>query len=176
MTPVASNDHHKPDAQLQVLDVPPHEWVTVLTYGNRGFSGEDASRGKPDLLNGIKVICPVQPLRGKYSCWRLTQISLMSHSILSHSEGRWPSSRTLGWDAVDAAALGAWSCSQGGLCSVSEHSVQTNGEAAYGKTVWFWHPLLVSSRRRRVGPTGLRQSISADDGDKNEFVAGEITA
>ena len=29
-------------------------------------------------------------------------------------EGRWPSSRTLGRDAVDAAASGAWSCWQGG--------------------------------------------------------------
>jgi hypothetical protein len=28
---------------------------------------------------------------------------------------------------------------------VSEHSVQTTGEAAYGKAVWSWHPLLVSS-------------------------------
>jgi hypothetical protein len=34
---------------------------------------------------------------------------------------------------------------QGGLWSVSEHSVQTTGEAAYGKAVWSWHPLLVSS-------------------------------
>jgi len=25
---------------------------------------------------------------------------------------------------------------------------------AYGKTVWSWHPLLVSSQRRHVGPTG----------------------
>jgi hypothetical protein len=29
------------------------------------------------------------------------------------------------------------------------------------------------SWRRCVGPTGLRQAISVDDGDKNEFVAGE---
>jgi hypothetical protein len=104
--------------------------------------------------------------------------------ILRHPvpvEGRWPSSRTLGRDAVDAAALGAWWCSQGGLCSVSEHSVQTTGAnarldppksgfgrrrskqsrvAAYGKSVWFWHPLLVSSWRRRVDPTGFRQSFN----------------
>jgi hypothetical protein len=51
----------------------------------------------------------------------------------------------VGRDAVDAAASGAWWCSQGGPWSVSEHSAQTTGEAAYGKTVWFWHPLLVSS-------------------------------
>src|SRR5882724_3999441 len=33
-------------------------------------------------------------------------------------------------------------------------------DAAYGKTVWSWHPLLVSSRRRRVDPTGFRQSFN----------------
>jgi len=42
-------------------------------------------------------------------------------------EGRWPSSRTLG---RDAAASGAWWCWQGGLWSVSEHSVQTTGANA----------------------------------------------
>src|SRR4030088_738535 len=83
--------------------------------------------------------------------------------------------RTLGWDAVDAAASGAQvNCRAGfGLSQTRErpNGAQTNDAFAYGKTVWFWHPLLVLSRRRRVGPTGLRQSISADDGDKNEFVA-----
>jgi hypothetical protein len=75
-------------------------------------------------------------------------------------EGRWPSSRTLGRVAVDAAALGAWSCWQGGLRFVSEHNVRTTGAEAYGKAVWFWHPLLVSSRRRNVDPTGFRQSFN----------------
>ena len=75
-------------------------------------------------------------------------------------EGRWPSSRTLGRVAVDAAASGAWSCSQGGPWSVSGHNVRTTGEAAYGKAVWFWHPLLVSSWRRNVDPTGFRQSFN----------------
>src|SRR6267143_3808216 len=35
-----------------------------------------------------------------------------------------------------------------------------NRVAAYGKSVWFWHPLLVSSWRRRVDPTGFRQSFN----------------
>ena len=47
-----------------------------------------------------------------------------------------------------------------GLWSVSEHSVRTTGTDAYGKTVWSWHPLLVSSRRRCVDPTGFRQSFN----------------
>jgi hypothetical protein len=32
--------------------------------------------------------------------------------------------------------------------------------AAYGEVVWSWHPLLMSSRRRRVGPTGLKQPFN----------------
>jgi hypothetical protein len=31
--------------------------------------------------------------------------------------------------------------------------------AAYGEVVWFWHPLLMSSLRRCVGPTGLSQVL-----------------
>src|SRR3954447_22006695 len=31
---------------------------------------------------------------------------------------------------------------------------ETNGACADGKTVWSWHPLLVSSWRRQLGPTG----------------------
>src|SRR5216683_3405066 len=32
--------------------------------------------------------------------------------------------------------------------------------SADGKAVWFWHPLLVLNLRRRVGPTGLRQTFN----------------
>jgi hypothetical protein len=31
--------------------------------------------------------------------------------------------------------------------------------AAYGEVVWSWHPLLMLSLRRCVGPTGLRQVL-----------------
>ena len=53
------------------------------------------------------------------------------------------------------------------------NGAQTTDVEADGKAVWSWHPLLMLSWRRCVGPTGLRQAISVDDGDKNEFVAGE---
>jgi hypothetical protein len=43
---------------------------------------------------------------------------------------------------------------------VSGHSAQTTGAEAYGKAVWFWHPWLVSSRRRKIDPTGFRQSFN----------------
>jgi hypothetical protein len=63
--------------------------------------------------------------------------------------GRWA------WDAVDAAASGAQVIA--GRVSTREQSNggQTNGADADGKTVWSWHPLLVSSWRRHVGPTGF---------------------
>jgi hypothetical protein len=75
-------------------------------------------------------------------------------------EGRWPSSRTLGRVAVDAAALGAWWCSQGGPWFVSGHSVQTTGAEAYGKAVWFWHPWLVSSWRRLFESNRVRPAVN----------------
>jgi hypothetical protein len=76
------------------------------------------------------------------------------------------------------AASGAWSWSQGGLWSVSEHSAQTTGEAAYGKTVWSWHPLLVLSLAKAVStrPGADEPSNSRGDGDKKELVAGESAA
>ena len=39
-------------------------------------------------------------------------------------------------------------------CERVSRARKTNGAEADGKSVWSWHPLLVSSRRRRVGPTG----------------------
>ncbi|WMT72395.1 hypothetical protein [Bradyrhizobium sp. Ash2021] len=39
-----------------------------------------------------------------------------------------------------------------GRFSVSDQGAQTIDVAAYGKTVWSWHPLLVSSRRRFYEP------------------------
>jgi hypothetical protein len=38
---------------------------------------------------------------------------------------------------------------------------QTNGAEAYGKTVWSWHPLLVSSRRRFCEPDRVQQIVNS---------------
>jgi hypothetical protein len=43
---------------------------------------------------------------------------------------------------------------------VSGHSVQTTGAEAYGKAVWSWHPLLVSSRRRQFESNRVRPAIN----------------
>ena len=49
--------------------------------------------------------------------------------------------------------------------------------AAYGEVVWFWHPWLMSSQRRRVGPTGLKTNLNPlATVTKKEFVAGKSTS
>jgi hypothetical protein len=55
----------------------------------------------------FKLICPVQSRPQKYSASRRPQINPTTLAIPSREEGRWPSSRTLGRVAVDAAASGA---------------------------------------------------------------------
>src|SRR3979490_415890 len=78
------------------------------------------------------------------------------------TEGRIRIVRDAGRDAVDAAASGGQvNCRAGfGLSQTRERSngVLTNGAEAYGEAVWSWHPLLVSSRWRNVGPTGCGRS------------------
>ena len=88
------------------------------------------------------------------------QIRSITFAVSSLNEGRWPSSRTLGWDAVDAAASGAQGIA--GRFAVSDSQARrTNDADAYGKTVWFWHPLLVSSRRRfSLAQPGLTKSFN----------------
>jgi hypothetical protein len=39
-------------------------------------------------------------------------------------------------------------------------TILTDAEA-YGEVVWVWHPLLVSNRRRSVGPTGRGYSVNS---------------
>ena len=73
-----------------------------------------ALRAPPNFHSQINVICPVQPRLKKYSASPLPQITPTNPAIPSRLEGRWPSSRTLGRVAVDAAASGAWWCWQGG--------------------------------------------------------------
>jgi len=65
-------------------------------------------------------------------------------------------------------SVGAQEVVAGRVSRERSASAQTNGAkarkacwrrrvAAYGEGVWFWYPLLMSSLRRCVGPTGLGQ-------------------
>src|SRR6476620_9473860 len=51
-------------------------------------------------------------------------------------------------------------------------SVQDDRRFCVGKTVWFWHPLLVLNSRRLVGPTGQTKPQSAGDGDNKNSSPG----
>jgi len=80
-----------------------------------------------------------------------------AHSAkISGHKGRIAIVTDAGRDAVDAAASGTYVIA-GRVDETCERSngALTNEVAADGEAVWSWHPLLVSSWRRRVGPTGL---------------------
>jgi hypothetical protein len=77
--------------------------------------------------------CPAPPAK-IFCLTRRANQNYESRYLIPH-EGRWPSSRTLGSDAVDAAASGARTGSQGGFNSVSDAGAQTNGaKSAFAKT------------------------------------------
>jgi hypothetical protein len=85
----------------------------------------------------------------KYFAGPVGQIGGLTPRV-SPTEGRIAIVTNAGWDAVDAAAS-ARMVSQGESLVSDQPARRTNGAKAYGKTVWSWHPLLVSSPRRRVG-------------------------
>src|SRR6476660_9139002 len=156
-----------PCAQPMFFSAPPRVTGAEEQSAVRPSSSRSKIAGaKGDFLersifaSNFKVICPVQSRPQKYSASRETQITLTHPAILSRLEERWPSSRTLGRVAVDAAASGAWRRSQGGLWFVSGRSVQTTGAEAYGKAVWFWHPWLVSSWRRLFESNRVRPAVN----------------
>jgi hypothetical protein len=67
----------------------------------------------------------------------------------------------VGRDAVDAAAQAARNWSQGGLRPVSgQDRAGRAAQLADGKTVWSWHPLLVSSRRRLSEPDRALKTLN----------------
>ena len=83
----------------------------------------------------------VEPFAQKYSPSAVGQIKTIIVAILSRMRGRWPSSRTLGWDAVDADVP------------------LTNGTEAYGEVVW--------SRRPDAGVKPFeKQTLLRGDGGK----------
>jgi len=65
----------------------------------------------------------------------------------------------VGRDAVDAAARRANVIAGQAFACERSGARKTSGAEADGKAVWSWHPLLVSSRRRQVGPTGSGKTL-----------------
>jgi|GraSoiStandDraft_36_1057302.scaffolds.fasta_scaffold410691_1 hypothetical protein len=107
-----------------------------------------ALRVNRKFLNHFKLICPVQSCGKKEIGSRETQISLTTRAIPARKRGVSRSSRTLGRAAVDAKAPGVRCGLQGGFSRERSLARKMTGAVADGKTVWSWHPWLVSSRRR----------------------------
>jgi hypothetical protein len=60
---------------------------------------------------------------------------------------------------VDAAASARAGIAGRVLARERSNGELTNGAYADGEVVWSWHPLLVSSLRRHVGPTERGQAL-----------------
>jgi hypothetical protein len=76
---------------------------------------------------------------GQIVAFAVGQIRFRTPGILSPRKGRWPSSRTLGWDAVDAAASCArWDGRAAFRARERSQDVRTSGAEAYGEVVWSW--------------------------------------
>jgi hypothetical protein len=81
-----------------------------------GLLASDYLRQKTNFLNQINLISPVQSSLQKYSPSRFPQITPITPAPHPLERGAYRDRHeTLGWGAVDAAALGAQACSQGGF-------------------------------------------------------------
>ena len=138
-----------------VLDPPLSRRMTVVGWGFRS-----------------KVICPTGCLATWLSSPIFKNISVFAvpKSPLypppsRPTEGRWPSSLTrdgMRWTRQRRARK--WNCRAGfGLSQTRERSngALTNDAEADGKAVWSWHPLLMPSWRRHVGPTGRGYAVNS---------------
>ena len=157
----------------------PH--IAALMRATRAaFSTAGPLRQKTNL-NPINLICSLQPLPQKYSASRFPQITLITPAPHPLYEGR-IAIVTKRWDGVRWTrqrrarrhVRRAFSVSdrqrvdERRLTPLPKLRLVANGwldglvkEAAYGKSVWFWHPWLVSNRRRfsRAQPGLAKPSI-----------------
>src|SRR6267142_4712367 len=72
---------------------------------------------------------------GQNFAFAVGQITSRTLAILSRRKGRWPSSRTLGWDAVDAAVSGVKFVRRAVFRERATARRTYDGEA-YGEVVW----------------------------------------
>jgi hypothetical protein len=101
-------------------------------------------RDRANFSNAINLICPVQyffspPPNQPYNPAR----SGPPRGAYRDRHGRWAG------NAVDAAAPAALIRIAGRALACERSAArQTKDAEAYGKSVWFWHPWLVSNRWR----------------------------
>jgi hypothetical protein len=130
-------------------------------------------------LNKINLMLAVPVLSEKINRFHPRPNHRYQFARPPRQEGRIAIVTDAGLDAVDAAASGAIvvagrvSRERSYVCADDRRfkafartsvgilpiGVKVEG-AAYGEVVWSWHPLLMSSQRRRVGPTGLKTNLN----------------
>jgi hypothetical protein len=112
------------------------------------------------LPDGQITDWPVHPHLQKYSPSRFTQIKSISPAVSRPEEGRFAIvtdvERGMRWTRQRWASAGI---AGRALARERSNGTLTNGADADGEVVWSWHPLLVSSLRRHVGPTGRGQAL-----------------
>src|SRR5713101_1101835 len=96
----------------------------------------------------------VQPHLKKYFCSGLTQISSLSRAVLSHRGACARHERGAGCGGRGSVRRCQGMAGRVDKARELTNGTQTNDALADGEAVWFWHPLLVLSSRRLVGPTG----------------------
>jgi hypothetical protein len=121
-------------------------------------------RHRPPQLNkrGPMLICPTgwpviwlsSPVLQNFSLRRLVETALLIRPVPPH-RGAYHDRHGRGVGCGGRGSVRRAMGSQGGFSRERSSGAQTNGACADGKVVWSWHPLLVSSWRRQVGPTGL---------------------
>ena len=104
---------------------------------------------------------PVYPARKKYFAFAVGQISATSSRHPTPTRGAFRDRHERGEGSGGRGSVVARERA-GRADEACERStgVPTNGAVAYGKAVWSWHPLLVSSWRRFLGPTGFRRTAN----------------
>ncbi len=95
-----------------------------------------------------KSLKPVQPSREKYSASRSPQITPTTPAIPRPEEGRIAIVTDVGCGERWPRHAGRARSFRRVSLLMSEGRAPTNGVIADGKAVWFWRPLLASSRRR----------------------------
>jgi hypothetical protein len=147
--------------------LPPHRRLSIP---QRAF--HSALRPIPNFLNRINLFLSVQSLSEKYSSSYFPQITHISHAVpflargVGHRHERWDGmrwtrqrrARNCGRRAVfrerprradERCCFCRHQCF-GGRAHAAEAAWRRR--VADGKTVWFWHPLLVLNRRRCCEP------------------------
>ena len=104
---------------------------------------------RSNLITHYGAVAAAKQPDGQISLNPSGKSALPARAILSRQEGRIAIVTDAGGDAVDAKASARNGVAGQALLVSDQPARRTNDAGAYGKTVWSWHPLLVSSCRWR---------------------------